>query len=798
MGTLTRLICPDGSSDVNEGNPYPPRCLEWNTSRLVSSICPPGFIPDGIYCQSLLEAINEITADLLNAQTNALSGDIQTAQATVIQSLSKRLGNLGSAINSAQSTVLSSVERNSDAISQDVQQSKGEILNSVDRALTNINAALSLAENGIQSSIDASSAQIETDLRDAQSNVLGSIERASNQAALDLALAGQSIIASFNTEIDSLEGDITDAIQSILRPIGQGIAAIDFFLSELPGAAREFIDGKIGDLQGLLADVQAQLGETLQERLDALREIVRKVVNEEYGTWDELYSDLDSVVDNPSLLMKLLIAISFLAMIGQISTHVIRPFMVHLEHLAQEQARGTLLDGTILIQALRLGLVSEPDFKEELAKQGLADHRIQTLLGAAKNFLNPDTIRQLFLRKFIPRQVHDEYLLSMGFTNTDVERLHKVYPQLPPIQDVIRMAVRDVFSEDIVKEFRLKDDLPDSYMELAKQVGLSEQSAEWYWMAHWSLPSIQQAFEMIHRGVITDDQLDILFKAADVLPFWRDKLKAIAFRTYTRVDIRRMYELGVLDRNDVYRSMLDIGYSPERAENMTEFYVRYAQRGETNDTEEIRSLSRSLIVRAFVKGIIEQSEALARLDTLGYTPADANLILEEAVFTREDTNAPDFTAKIRDMLATIATRAYRSRSLSTDDTIEALQDAGYGTDEASAILSLVDIEYQLDIKEEYVRAIKQQYAGYRITQIELREALELYDFTPVEVLRIVDEIQPFRNLRDRNLSRADLRKANQQSIISDDLLVMKYRQLGYADDDIAIIMISDGNIPKGI
>ena len=52
---------------------------------------------------------------------------------------------------------------------------------------------------------------------------------------------------------------------------------------------------------------------------------------------------------------------------------------------------------------------------------------------------------------------------------------------------------------------------------------------------------------MLHRGVIDTAELDMLLRAQDVMPFWRDRLTAIAYRPLTRVDVRRMYKQGVLN-----------------------------------------------------------------------------------------------------------------------------------------------------------------------------------------------------------------------------------------------------------
>ncbi|GAJ24320.1 unnamed protein product, partial [marine sediment metagenome] len=127
---------------------------------------------------------------------------------------------------------------------------------------------------------------------------------------------------------------------------------------------------------------------------------------------------------------------------------------------------------------------------------------------------------------------------------------------IPPVADIITMAVREAFTPAIAAKFGQYEDLPPAYVDWVQRKGLSKDWAERYWAAHWSLPSPMQGFEMLHRGAINFDELDMLLRALDVMPFWRDKLTKIAYRRLTRVDIRRMYKAGVLTEAEVYESYI--------------------------------------------------------------------------------------------------------------------------------------------------------------------------------------------------------------------------------------------------
>jgi len=182
--------------------------------------------------------------------------------------------------------------------------------------------------------------------------------------------------------------------------------------------------------------------------------------------------------------------------------------------------------------------------------------------------------------------------------------------QIPPVADIITMAVREAFTPEIAERFGQYEDYPKDLEMWAEKKGLSREWSERYWAAHWSLPSSLQGFEMLHRGVINISELNMLLRALDVMPFWRDKLTQIAYRRLTRVDIRRMYKAGVLTKAEVYESYLQHGYTEQNATRMTEFTVQWAMPKEA-------SITRSDILTAYKSRMIDRAEASTLLEDMG-------------------------------------------------------------------------------------------------------------------------------------------------------------------------------------
>lgn len=200
--------------------------------------------------------------------------------------------------------------------------------------------------------------------------------------------------------------------------------------------------------------------------------------------------------------------------------------------------------------------------------------------------------------------------------------------QIPPINDIITMAVREVFNPAVARRFGQFEDFPKDFGRYAEMQGLTREWAERYWAAHWTLPSATQGFEMLHRGIIDEDDLDLLLRSLDYMPFWREKLQQVSYRPLTRVDVRRMYAEGVLDEKAVYQAYLDIGYNEDNAESMTEFTLAYVLKQQTRFTTQD-------VVKAYVDRMIDRGEARDLLRELGVDRNTIDTILDSAEYKRE-------------------------------------------------------------------------------------------------------------------------------------------------------------------
>lgn len=317
------------------------------------------------------------------------------------------------------------------------------------------------------------------------------------------------------------------------------------------------------------------------------------------------------------------------------------------KNMARQIYEPARLDPALYIAAEHRRAIDSKKLAKDMGDLGLSKERTDQLREALRPLLDPATVRELCWRFPEGAPIYLNQLQRAGYDEDNINALEKLYEVIPGVQDLIRMAVREVFTPDIVEEFGQMQDFPPDFAEWASKQGVSETWARNYWAAHWDLPGISQAFDMHHRTtleptsfsgeaigkdagrdyykVIDGPHLNMLLRALDVMPAWRDKLTRIAYRPLTRVDVRRMHAQGTLSADGVTRAYLDHGYSDEHADLMTEFTIKY-------NTSDDRDLTATEILKAYRRKTIDRDTALELLQEIGYgeDEADFKLIAEDA------------------------------------------------------------------------------------------------------------------------------------------------------------------------
>ena len=295
--------------------------------------------------------------------------------------------------------------------------------------------------------------------------------------------------------------------------------------------------------------------------------------------------------------------------------------------------------GTLIHMKWRGGIDVET-FYDACRKQGLDDGWVNQVVSATSQILGAADAFEAWRRGIIGIEERNEYLGKQGISGHLIPQMEKLTYTYPNASDLITFARRDVFDPATVKFFGYEENLPsipDSYL---KAAGLTPEVWMLHWKAHWRDIEFNMASEMLHRGKINDSEFDLMLRAANYPPGIVENMKAISYSPLTRVDARRMYRLGTLKEDGLFKAYKDIGYSDENAQLMVEFTKKY-------ESGEDRGITRAAVQTAYKKGLIDQDEFITYLAALDYPETTVAFWVEMTEFDmmqeEVDTKIDDIT-----------------------------------------------------------------------------------------------------------------------------------------------------------
>lgn len=672
------------------------------------------------------KAYSEWLADIIWRENNENASLIQQSSTAILDSITGASIDIGNQVSQSESNITDVIIEGLILSNQAAKRQEGRIIDAVVLGNDSVNANIQrTVETGLTPILQGNNNIL---------NVLDMFDRKVDDQISGLAFNVDGILDILKDGINStilnqiiLPSDIFEAITrstvDIVSILTNGhLKTIDSLENKIAGPLIEALDiGNVIDLEQAegvdrIADVMEQLFPSQDMTFNALNDdsaegfggvTWRSILNTVRITagvgGEQLQQVFDQVFDDKITLngwqgdCDILLpeppfgggiaAAAFDFMITLVSMIILPMNMAQIKANRQMQNYrqcypDMLMQPGDLASALHRNLISTDKAGQDLEKQGYSTEDATVLLNTA--FQIPD-IQFLFSMYYRGLKTTDELwqdLKSRGYKESDIRRLIEISFYIPPPQDLISMAVREVFSEETARAQGQYDDFPEEFAQYAEMQGISREWAERYWAAHWRLPSEQMGFEMLHRRVIDDKKLESLLVALDIMPGWREEIKAISYNPLTRVDIRRMNALGVLDDQETYDAYLDIGYNPENAQRLLEFTKELNAEESSVNAEVVSSLTRSSIMGFYNDGMIDDTVALGLLVNAGIDAVSAALFIQAADFDRERKERKQDVAIILDK--------YRFKSLDYAQAADHIRALGLESRETE--LALLDLD----------------------------------------------------------------------------------------------------------
>lgn len=389
---------------------------------------------------------------------------------------------------------------------------------------------------------------------------------------------------------------------------------------------------------------------------------------------------------------------------------------------------------------------------------------------------------EMFKRGTITQDLYDHYVWTQCGSNMGMTRAWQdMRFELGGPTDWIRFAVRESFTPELLQKFGYTKEFPKAitpyltWLGLDKPLGLPIPPGatnddgtpkttpvtvmDLHWWSHWELPSNTQGYEMLHRlygesrfgrspGVDDDTvfnpaDLEMLQKANDIPDYWRKRLQAISYNPLTRVDIRRMYDVGVIKTDaELYHAYRKIGYDDVNAMHL----VNFTQEKARPKLKNFRIIPLNELCDAYSYGFITREVVELNLTRMGY-PENQILIFIAQCDTKRQIKHNKLVLKyIRDNFLYGYVDDVGSRA--------ALVQMEMRTDSINKFLS--EWRYEKNIKTKYLASKDwlDFYENYVITEEDCRTKLINLGHTNLDITRMI-------SLRKRRMTLALTKQVTQ-------------------------------------
>lgn len=307
----------------------------------------------------------------------------------------------------------------------------------------------------------------------------------------------------------------------------------------------------------------------------------------------------------------------------------LRPFGAVGSYFFDRMVKSARLDPGTAIRAKWLDPATFGLAKEDLQDQGWSDERIKVAEMVAQSRLGVGDLLTLWRRKELPSMDFLARAQRIGFDINEISELKKATEGIPGPADLVLMQLREAWRDDVAERWGYDVGDITQFSEWMEKQGLSADWAKRYWRAHWVIPSAAQGFEMMWRGVISDDELRELLVINDLAPGWIDNLMQVARPVPGRIDRRYAYREGEIGWQELFDLYKMDGYTDTWAMILANTTAKMA-------VSEAKGLTRSAIEKAYRKRRLARNEAVAMLGEIGISEDIANFYLSQVDADRSD------------------------------------------------------------------------------------------------------------------------------------------------------------------
>jgi len=426
-------------------------------------------------------------------------------------------------------------------------------------------------------------------------------------------------------------------------------------------------------------------------------------------------SSIIAELKHPTGEIAALSGVSFLnRVIGGIKGDIFEYFTRSLTHAFSYSADFYLPGPEILLEYYFRGIIPSIELLyDKMRSHGIPPEETNKLISAKLVRFPSQIVAPAWLRDKAKYERYWKDVAAIGVSPDRIELLKELAYQMPSFRDVVGFLAHEVLEPEMIRKYGLDDEWGGLDKTLFEKVGLREDMALNYWRDHWQHASYSQVMEMLHRGVISEQDVYDWFRLVEIPPYWREGLTRIMYNLPGRIEVRMMAQYGLIDKATIMDLL--------RKDGLAEEYLEVVA-----DMNLVRGI-RSDIQTRYMKGWLNSEQVRAEIATYNLAPQIAERLYQWIV----KNVGPERTAKELDLTVANVVKGVKKGIITWDEGLQRLVTLGLDEDEAAFRLA-IDIEVvqeeptsELTVRTDTIRRQRRQRLISKEDEVTLFIALGL-------------------------------------------------------------------------
>lgn len=711
----------------------------------------------------------------------------------------------------------------------------GNVIQNLFPQIQGLSPAIASVIYGVNAMTNNSISNVANQVNVVGSNILNSVNNVVNNATRTLSTMLQTGVSQVQNTVNSLNGNLFQQFSQITNVIGNSINGVNAILAEgyretiknsntLDLIVKNLTAGQdpnitirelnfweqlqrlpdilitlFRDLPSGLADnfmkknigVGLDFGHTIDEQWQKMRIVIENFTRGKYKTYQEAINDMENIGLHAGWVMFAMNISTIALMVGKLAVSKSQPIFEVIDQLSWQDNPTKLLDLNTYKTLMDKNTIQLSQFIEYAKRLGFSSEQAYLFAEADKKLPDINSLVTYFLRGKINTPEFEYVLKEMDFSVDAIEMLKEAIRVIPSPNDLTRIADKRIWGLNLPEKYGQYAELPQQYIDYMKQSGYDQQFTKWFWAAHWELPSPNQIFEMYQRHVINQEDMQAYLALTDWLPFFRDKLLAISYNPLTRVDIRRMYALGMFTPQELVTRYEAIGFSPADSQLMANFTIKFNGDDEAKELEALKNKIANQVEALYVRGKLTRNEALNRLVALGKDRQFAELVLNFLTFEQYANSTKPKLETYKNKAINLLIAQYLKGHYSKENTFQGLIQAGLSESEANEEIRFAEIERQALYTQDLINTYETRFINGLDSQSQFVSKLSQLGLNAGEIGQAIVEADMKLQKRFKMPTEKQIQTWYAAEVITIDDVIKYLNALGYPPDMIPVILKGD-------